>query len=251
MKVIIVITYFERFFQLCKTLDSIRSYSDCDIIVMDDHSEVPLSLENVEVIRTKNKKWVCAVIPANRGLQRAIDKGADVIIMQGAECFHVGKVVEYAKKLTDRDYFSFACYSIDQKNTFRGWNRVTKHRAVTGNGQNGWYNHISLRPNAYHWCAAATTENWVKLNGFDERYSKGIAMGDEDLIQRVKLLGLDIKIPAYPYVVHQWHYNKSYVDPHEPKNQKKYKRNQALVKKVSSFRAVHTKTADLALKLLV
>lgn len=255
MKVIIVITYFERFFQLCKTLESIRSYSDCDIIVMDDHSEVPLSLEEhgVEVITTRKKRWDCvAAIPANRGLQRAIDKAADAVIIQGAECYHIGAIVEHVRnRLTEKNYLSYGCYSIDKEATFQSWNGVTLDRGAKSNGENGWYNHPSLRPNGYHWCSVATTKNWIKLNGFDERYSEGIAMGDENLIQRVKLLGLEVKIPAYPYVVHQWHYSGNYVDPHAPENLKKYKRNQDLLKGISGFRAMHTKTEDLALKQLV
>lgn len=256
MKIVIVITYFERFFQLCKTLESIRSYSDCDIIVMDDHSEVPLSIpkdHGVEVLRTKNKTWDCvAAIPMNRGLQRAMDKGADAVIIQGAESFHIGAIVDHVqKRLTDTNYLSYGCYSINKEATFQSWDGITLERGAKSNGENGWYNHPTLRPNGYHWCSVATTKNWIKLNGFDERYAEGIAMGDENLIQRVKLLGLEVKIPAYPYVVHQWHYTKKYVDPHAPENLKKYKRNQELIKYINGYRAKHTRTEDLALKLLV
>ena len=65
-------------------------------------------------------------------------------------------------------------------------------------------------------------------------------MGDEDLIQRIKLLKLKQRIVSYPYVVHQWHYSNNYTEP----NGKLYKRNQNLIKKISGYKAKHLKTKD-------
>lgn len=242
MKITIVISYFERFFQLCKTLESIRTFTDCDIIVVDDGSEIPLNIpdgEGIEVLRMKDKDWTLHSIALNRGIQKALK--SDAILVQCAECMHTGDIIRYIERfLTPRDYFSFACYSLDQKNTFGGWDKKTLDRGCLKNGENGWYNHKEYRPNYYDFCAVTTTKNWKKLNGYDERYAYGHAMGDEDLIQRIKLLKLKQRIVSYPYVVHQWHYSNNYTEP----NGKLYKRNQNLIKKISGYKAKHLKTKD-------
>ena len=45
------------------------------------------------------------------------------------------------------------------------------------------------------------------LGGFDERYGSGSSYDDDELLHRIKLLGLDIKIVDEVIGVHQWHYS--------------------------------------------
>ena len=72
-------------------------------------------------------------------------------------------------------------------------------------GVNMWWNHSVWQPNAFHWCTAITSENIIKLNGFDESFSFGYGKEDGYFITQVKTLGLNVKIIDSPFVVHQWH----------------------------------------------
>lgn len=44
-----------------------------------------------------------------------------------------------------------------------------------------------------------------RINGYDERFSEGIAYGDDDLLRRIRNSGIEPWIPEGPYVVHQYH----------------------------------------------
>jgi hypothetical protein len=112
------------------------------------------------------------------------------------------------------------------------------------NGENSWYNHPQYRPVAYDFCSGLTADNIRKLNGYDERFSEGCSYGDDYLISRVRMLGLNIEIPVDPFVVHQWHYNIA----GNPDHQALCKRNSELLIKLNAennYRAVHLITPDL------
>ena len=151
------------------------------------------------------------MVPYNIGIERALQLGAEGIIIQNAENIHMGDIIKYANdNLTNSNYLSFGCFSIDKENTFSDINLrnlVSKYPySVNGNGENGWYNHSIHRAVCYDFCAAITRENIIKLNGYDERYGNGIAFGDNDFLDRIRKIGLDFKIIDDPYVIHQWHY---------------------------------------------
>ena len=46
------------------------------------------------------------------------------------------------------------------------------------------------------------------MGGFDERYAKGIAFDDNEILLRIKRKGLTINIVDDPFVVHQHHYSE-------------------------------------------
>jgi glycosyltransferase involved in cell wall biosynthesis len=222
-KIAIVMTYFDRQFQLERTLKSIKtSHTDFEVIIVDDNSPKPIIVPEtnfpVFVHRFRDKIWNNSEPVYNTGIIHALRHGAEIIIVQNAECFHIGDVIEYASHVTDEKYISFGCYSIDEQTTFEDHNVHSVIRAndygASRNGQNAWYNHPIHRPVGYDFCAAMTRTTMMRLNGYDERLSAGYAYGDNYLIDRVKMLGLQIEITTNPIVVHQWHYSKNY----KPKN---------------------------------
>ena len=109
-------------------------------------------------------------------------------------------------KITDKDYYAFGCFSLSKESTYSGLQPINNIGA-SKDGQDAWYNHSIFRPVAYHFCAAITTNNIIKLNGFDERFSYGIGYEDNYFLDQVKLFGLNIKIIDNPFVCHQWHYD--------------------------------------------
>lgn len=218
MKVVIVMTYWNRPYQLNVTLKSIAKtkHNDFEVVIVDDASKEDISLEDypfpitILKIQDKDKKWTNPEPAYNTGLNYAMTLNPDVIIIQNAECYHVGDVIYYATTVTDKTYIAFGCFSLDQKNTFGPHDieeliQMSKRRARF-DGDLAWYNHPIYRPNAFDFCAAVTAKNMKLLNGYDERFSAGHAYGDNNLIERVNVLGLKIEITERPHVVHQWHY---------------------------------------------
>jgi len=254
MKLILVMTYYERQLQLTKTLESLKKseYKDFEVIVVDDDSRNDI-FHNIKeypvtVVKMKNKRWTNPEPAYNMGLFLAMKANPDVIIVQNAECYHVGDVISYATKVTDSTYFAFSCFSLDRENTFKEHNVFyladKNRRRANFDGDLAWYNHPVYRPNAFDFCVALTAKNMKLLNGYDERFSDGHAYGDNNLIERVGVLGLQVKIPLVPFVVHQWHY----VTPHPVDYVRLEAKNKLLlleIRKENSYRAKHIYTRDL------
>lgn len=215
-------TYFNRQFQLNRTLRSFEEskHRNFEVIVVDDQSTdliVPLQTSfPVTIYRTEGKHWTDREIPTNMGVLLALKKGAEIIIMQNAECFHIGDVISFAERINDNTYLSFACYSIDEKTTFSNEDFSLNERIVEYLGDNAWYNHPIHRPVAFDFCSVFTRNTMIKLNGYDERFSLGVGYGDNNLVDRVNAFGLKIEIPTDPFVVHQWHYTSQNTDYRKP-----------------------------------
>ena len=227
----IVAAYHNRKNLFLKTLESIKKskYKDIEVIVVDDGSSDDHRLEDIlpkypflKLIRLENKdKWyVNPCVPFNIGFKEA--KG-DIVIIQNPECIHIGEVISKASKITEDEYFSFGCYSIDQNKTNQLTDVFSKSfeldtllntiepndKPVSHDGDNGWYNHSFLRPVGYHFCSAIHKENLDDLGGFDERYADGIAFDDNEILVRINRKGLGIKIIDTHTTLHQWHYSSN------------------------------------------
>ena len=215
-------TYYNRLPLLEYTLQSIykSKHKDFEIVIVDDRSDEVIDFSvygrRIHTYRVGDEKWwTNPVIAYNLGIYTALKLKPDIIILQNAECYHYGDVIKYAAEhVTDDNYISFSALALDPDNTATGIsNKMIKsllpvdyaYPTNPANPDLGWYNHPDLIPRAYDFCAAITTKNLIKLNGYDERFAKFVAYGDNDLILRVRRLGLDVQIPLEPFVVHQWH----------------------------------------------
>lgn len=215
-------SYYERQYQLNKTLLSYTqsAFKDFNVIIVDDASPTDIVLPElpfkVEVIKLKDKTWLSQVIPFNVGFKKALEYKPDIILITEPECYHVGDVLSYALNVTNDKYISFGCYKINQEMTYGECDihdLIAKNNTIitqdaTGDWDqtvNGWGNHPTIDPVAFHYCCAITTENLIKLNGFDERLAFGVSFEDDYLVRQVQNLGLKIEITTYPFVVHQWH----------------------------------------------
>lgn len=211
--IVICMAYHDRKNQLMNTLASFAGYEDIEVIIVNDCEKLGLrggdygfDITEITIIE---KYWINAGINFNIGFEYAISLNPEAVIIQNPECYHVGDIVGNVKKrLTDKNYLSFGCYSLssEQDITFRDFNNET----AVFSGQSAWYNHSIYRPEALHFCSAITTENLKKINGFDERFARDIAYEDNYLVHQVKCLGLNIEFIDNPYVLHQYH-NKAFM----------------------------------------
>ena len=221
----IVMTYFERKKQLFNTIKSfaMHGYERVEVIVVDDaSSDEPISEEelsclapllSIRLIRLDpmKKTYVNPCIPFNVGLTAARGR---FIIIQNAECIHVGDVVSYCRNhIDDKRYLSFGCFSVDKEAMLQITSReridkefleqyLVQDVATYTNGANGWYNHSIYKPVGYHFTAAITKNNLKLLNGFD------VGFDDDEILERIRRLGLNVEIIDDVPVLHQWHYKK-------------------------------------------
>ena len=226
-------TYYNRKCLFKRTLKSISlsMIKDIEVIAVDDGSSAEHRIESLvnefpflKIIRLeKENKWYTnPCIPYNIGIKIA---DGDIIVLQNPECFHGGDILSYINNnLRENDYFSFSAYALTeiQTNAFESLNyeniiEESKKVVLPYNptvyyqlGIPGWYNHTVYRPAAYHFCSAMFRNKMQELNGFDERYAKGIAYDDDEFITRIRRNKMDIKIIDSLTVYHQYHGGVSY-----------------------------------------
>lgn len=241
----VVMTYYERQYQLTRTLLSLNnSKADFEVIIVDDNSREDIILPKIKypcrIIKLTQKSWTNPEPVYNIGISQA--KGS-VIVLQNAECYHVGDVLKVAETVTDNDYISFACFSLSKESTFN--NKLPLNNiGASKDGQDAWYNHPVFRPVYYDFCSAITANNLKKLNGYDERLSFGCGYGDDYLLARIRMLGLRITLMQEPFVAHQWHYG-SVVPENKGELILKNKNLYHELLKENDYRAKHLITPDL------
>jgi glycosyltransferase involved in cell wall biosynthesis len=227
-KIAVLMTYFDRPEQIIRTFESIlkTSYQLCSVYVVDDASPTPLKnavdLEryrkdfNIIVIEIPNseKTWLCPVIAYNKGIAEILKTPTEKIIIQNAECMHIGDVLGYVNRfLTEENYLNFGCISLNREDSITLSEKEISDLAsackegATMDGGTAWYNHPLYRPVGYDFCGALTRTNVIKLNGYDERFAPFNGYGDNDLKLRIDRLRLNFRITTIPepVVAHQWH----------------------------------------------
>ena len=218
VRISLVMAYYNRKNLLDKTLESIDKSraKDFEFIIVDDASDEPLVCERAKVIRIEPKdRWYHnPCIPYNMGFKQAT---GDIVVIQNPECYHVGDVLAYVEdNLKPGDYFSFACYAINPKETqeFReGKFPILNGWKFKRPESNGWYNHAHYHPVGLHFCSAIYRNQLNAIGGFDERYANGVAFDDNAFIRTVKRWEMNVQIINPPYVIHQYHHHFSYEDP--------------------------------------
>jgi GT2 family glycosyltransferase len=244
MKISIVTAYINRRELFIHTLKTIAKskHTDFEFIVVDDGSDPAERLEDLiltfpflKIIRLEKKdKWYMnPCIPFNLGIAQAT---GDAIILQNPECLHTTDILTYVNQhISDDVYLSFAAYATDELTSelvrrkinmlgFPIWFNMLPQKPFS-KGM-GWYNHSKFRPVGYHFCGAISKSNMNKLGGFDERYAPGYAFDDDELVCRIKRLGIEFRfVDKYP-VIHQ-HHGKGY-NPDPITLRRALERNKAL-----------------------
>jgi glycosyltransferase involved in cell wall biosynthesis len=221
----IVTSYYNRkklFLETLKTIEKSR-VKDIEFIVVDDGSDQKERLEPLQsrypflkVIRLEkeNKWYINPCVPFNIGIKEA--KG-DKLVLQNPECLHVHDVLATVEdELTDDNYISMSCYAVspqqnqqvpfhNEQGTLAEYMKTFPQRVYIGGDNPGWYNHSKIRPTHFHFCAAISRNNMAKLNGFDETFAGGIGYDDDEIVARIRMLGINMIIKDDVSVIHQYH----------------------------------------------
>jgi glycosyltransferase involved in cell wall biosynthesis len=261
-KISIVITHNNRSHLFERTLETIALSKEqsIEVVVVDDCS-TDFELKKLQNILDKfdkkfnfklielkkcNKWYNNPCIPFNIGIKQAT---SDIIILQSAECMHMGSVVDFTlQHLSDGEFLSFACYSLNKEQTEYTSNKLISNRndlkdilnfinppvnrAVLHCEESGWYNHSIYRPIGFHWCNAYLKSDLLNIKMFDERFAWGIAYDDNEFIHRCKR-SLSMKLIDTPLVLHQWHGLGNYYQFSKEENQLKQDYNKQLFEKIT------------------
>jgi glycosyltransferase involved in cell wall biosynthesis len=247
----IVMTYYNRKQLILETLRGFeKMYTgkyNFEVVIVDDNSNDENRLEYVIkefsfpinlIVISKEEKGdrINPCVAYNKGFKAT--KG-EIVIIQNPECYHVGNIIKHTiEKLTEQDYFSYSCYSINsqelndlifnstseiydehiKENNIQGffvklWSCETD--TCTGNNKNfkpfrlEWYNHPKKNPTGYHFCSAIYKSKLDLIGGFDERFKDGFCFDDDEFVLSIKYkLQLNIKIidpDDNVFVIHQYH----------------------------------------------
>lgn len=235
MKISIVTSYYNRkpqFINTLKTISNSKQINNVELIVVDDCSKPEHQLNGIEqdfpfvkviTLKEEDRWYTNPCVPFNKAIREAT---GDIIVIQNPECLHVGDILDdIVNKINDKNYLVYGVYSLDKERTSYLYDLPFDNEHINkmilsqiqpmnnvnyvSEGQACWYQHSIHRPAAYHFVSAMTKKNMAELNGFDERYSNGIGFDDDEILHRIRLLGLDIQQIDEPFAIHQWHYSEN------------------------------------------
>ena len=230
-RISIVMSYFNRRSQLENTLQIIKrsSIKNIEIIITDDASEASEAIDDfvekygIRLIKNSaaEKTHINSVVGYNQAISLCT---GDIVIIQNPEVCYVGDILKYASdNINNHNYLSFSClalpnfaanYELKTLLANTSWIKVEDLLSrLALNPQ--WYNHPTITPTHFHFCAAISRVNLEKIRGFSIEYRNGYCFDDDDLVLKVRMdlkLKLQIIHPSELYVIHQYHKTSPSVD---------------------------------------
>lgn len=246
----IVMTYFDRFEQIKQTLRTIEETAypkdRIEVLCFDDRSEIePLIINTTKFTfqlklfygkKDRDSKILNSSYSYNCILGFATGK---YIILQNSECMHIGDIISKSVKTLQAEpmtLLSFPCFATGKesvsKKFFDARKEPTQLKSLVENTWSdlsvlhypdelkGWYNEITFRPQALHFCNAFDRETLHTVGFFDSRFVHFLGFDDNDYAERFMFHhGINIIIPGHEeyhlFVVHQYH--GKYTKPRPPK----------------------------------
>ncbi len=222
MKLSIIIPYYNKRQILFNTLKSIEHFKGdypIETIVVDDGSSKEHKIDdyvatfssiNMQLIALSkpSAKWRSPAISYNMGFLYAT---GDVLLLNGADCMHMGNIIDYTfKNFKEGMYLTFSSYRGTDKlnqtlNNFN-WNKLDELTvSLDKSSIDKWHVHSKFFVKLYPFVAAISKADIEKLSGYDERYANGVAYDDDDIVQRILNLKLNVQLVDDPFCMHQKH----------------------------------------------
>ena len=217
MKYSFVIPYYNRV-TLWNTLLSFDHFykgrTDYEVLILEDKKNAehpewhPALMEILRaypqlpiVYRRMNyTNWSCPCSTINDGVD--IAKG-EYVIMTNPECMHYADVLkgfdeELAKGIA-HPYIICGCMSVGcdvmKANTFEEYTYVA----------NKWYQHSVHNPYHLNFCTLISKADYIRIEGFNEEFDKGIGRADVEFINLIGRSGFNIILRDDLLVLHQHH----------------------------------------------
>jgi hypothetical protein len=183
---------------------------DYEVIIIEDKKNIADVEEHDFIINyVQNLNSPCIkIIPANAPQEnfnpslhynQGVEKSTGThIILSNPECFHGNDILSGLDEYIDVNpavYIVCACENVHIKESETGI--ITQHI--------GWYQHSVHNNRRLHFTSAISKENFIKIGGFDENYSKGIAWEDDDFRNKILQANIPIIIEDNLLVFHQYH----------------------------------------------
>ena len=224
MKISIVTTYYNRWPQFEATLkrfnELYKGRHDWDLVVVDDCSDDEHALTkerlkfcdfNIQVVQMPPEKKYCnPCVPFNVGFVHAY---GEVVLIQNPECTHYDNILDDCLKLEDNEYRVYSCFSANPEQTEEIKKSAPKLENIfEGNTKSAsrdgsfdsWYQHKDIRNHSLHFCAAIKNKDLRDLQGFDQRFAKGVGYDDNEFLHRIKMKNMNITC-SDKVVYHQYH----------------------------------------------
>jgi glycosyltransferase involved in cell wall biosynthesis len=201
-RISLCMTTFNRAPQLAMTLRSIRDQNvpDLEIVLIDDGVDdeitrwVAQSFEvdkYVQLRRPASVDYRNAARPLNIGLRLT---AGEIVILQNAECMHIGDVIlPLVSRVTEHNAVFAKCVALD----------------IEGKEEQVYCGTANPRP--YFFCGAMLREHFIRLRGFDEDYV-GYGYEDDDFADRLRREHISFEFADDIVVHHQWHEPAGIVD---------------------------------------
>lgn len=200
MKYSIVLPYYNRP-ELFNTLLSFRHHykerKDLEIIIVEDSKNIEAKHDLLLYILSDFKDL--NIIHINDPLEsyspcHKYNLGVSVsrghfIILSSPEIFHEENVLAGLDKEYDEDinaYVVCSCRSVFFDKKLDNFEEFKNYRV---NGEysdyESWYQHSTHRNVMFHFCVGILKDNYIRIQGFDERYCKGLGFDDNNFLHRV------------------------------------------------------------------
>jgi len=213
----IIIPYFDRSVLLHNTLMSYKHWysgrNDLEIVIVQDSKCTnPANLYkvinqyqgkglNIRVVTQEAKDSDGPCILYNRGVRES--KGR-YVILTSPEVYHDSDIIGGLDFIFDEAperYVVCACQSRLRPKNFLKINNFSGLRGKPDR----WFQHSRFRPSKYHFCSAIRKDLYLKIGGFDERFSQGFCFDDDDFRDTVIEAGIIIEERDDLLTSHQWH----------------------------------------------
>ncbi len=135
----------------------------------------------------------------NLGVKHAKGK---YICLTNPEVFHKVNVLDGFDKIFDNQPDSYVVC---------GCNNIHKFKLFSESFEKfqyehySWYQHSQFRNVKYHFCSCLSRENYLKIGGFDERFSLGFAYDDDDFVETIKKNNIEFVLADGLLTLHQAH----------------------------------------------
>jgi hypothetical protein len=212
----IVMTTSNRIKQTYFTLKSLSKseYKNIQVIIVEDSDKEKLDINilknynfNIDLITIirENKIWKNPLVNYNIGFQ--FIKGGKVVI-QNAEVFHVGDVLNFVKNIENNNYYVF---DVKATNNFEANDYIYKNENIINDisifdnpniGWITWYQSEHCNNRNYHFLTALTRETFdEKIKEFSYDLTMGFEFDDDDLV--LKIILNQIKIINVYHNIHK------------------------------------------------